>query len=135
MRRGPAGGGWGRDSVTPIHGPKTLLCMARSLEYRTVLSAISSLEIALSLFSREAVHFLLEEGFITQEVHDDVLDPRSILNCDQKAGKLVTGIRNKVKLYPQSYYTLINHLRQSGRECEGIVNILDSKYAQHAEGD
>lgn len=113
----------------------TLSCMARSLEFRTVLSAISSLETALSLFSRDTVHFLLEEGFITQEVHDDVLDPKSMLNRDDKAGKLVTGIRNKVKLHPQRYYTLINHLRQSGRECEGIVNILDSKYAQHAEGN
>lgn len=109
--------------------------MVGSLEYRTVLSAISSLEIALKSVNRDTVHFLLEEGFITHEVHDDVLDPRSILNNDQKAGKLVTGIRNQVELHPQSYYTLIHHFRQSGRGCEGIVNILDSKYGQHAEGE
>lgn len=108
--------------------------MAGSVEYRTVLGTSTSIETALRSVDSNIVHLLLEEGFITEEVHDDVLEPRSMLNGHQKARKLVTGIRNKVELSPQSYHTLISHLSQCGKQYESIVSILESKYSELAEG-
>ena len=74
------------------------------------------------------MHFLHNEGFITQEVHDDVLNPRSMLSSHQKAGQLVTGIRNKVELSAQSYFILLDYLRLGGNQYENIVSILDNEY-------
>ena len=91
---------------------------------------IKPLEIALRAFDAEVVHFLHQEGFITQEVHDDVLSPRSMLNGHQKSRELVTGIRNKVELSAQSYHTLVHHLRQSGKQHANLVGILDREYNQ-----
>ncbi len=98
-----------------------------SREYRTVVSCTTQLETALFRSDRAIVHFLHQKGFITQEVHDEVLNPR-LLNEHQKAGELVTGIRNKVKLSAQDYHTLLNHLHQSGKHYEGIVGILEREY-------
>lgn len=58
--------------------------MDKSLEYSTVEKCIKPLELALPPSG---------EGFITQEVHDDVLNPRSMLTDRQKAGELVIGTR------------------------------------------
>ena len=104
-----------------------------SCEYRTVVSCTKPLETALRALDRDMVHFLHQEGFITQEVHDDVMNPRSMLNSHQKAGELVTGIRNKVELSAQNYHTLVHHLRQSGKQCESLVGILDSEYSRQQQ--
>ena len=94
------------------------------------MSCTQPLETALRAFDRDIVHFLHREGFITQEVHDDVLSPRSMLNGHQKAGELVTGIRNRVELSAQHYHTLVDHLRQSGKQYESLVGILDREYSR-----
>ena len=99
-------------------------------EFRTVVSCTEQLETALRSIDRDIVHVLHREGFITQEVCDDVLNPRSMLNDHQKAGALVTGIRNKVELSAQNYHTLVNHLRQSGKQYGSIVDILDREYGR-----
>ncbi len=104
----------------------------KSFEYRTVVSCTKQLETALLRSDRDIVHFLHQEGFITQEVHDEVLNPR-LLNEHQKAGELVTGIRNKVKLSAQDYHTLLNHLRQSGKHYKGIVSILEREYGRQEQ--
>ncbi len=100
----------------------------KSYEYRTVVSCTKQLETALLRSDRAIVHFLHQEGFITQEVHDEVLKPRSMWTGHQKAGELVTGIWNRVKLSAQDYHTLLNHLRQSGKHYKGIVGILEREY-------
>ena len=76
------------------------------------------------------MHFLHREGFITNEVHDEVLKARSMWTDHQKAGELVTGIRNKVEVSAQNYHTFLNHLRQSGKQYESVVNILDEEYSR-----
>ena len=108
--------------------------MAQSEEYKTVVSCEKQLEIALRATDRPLVHFLCVKGFITQEVHDDVLDARSKLNSHQKARKLVTGIRDRVKLSAQCYHTLLNHLHQGGRQYVAIVCILDQEYSRLGQG-
>ncbi len=97
------------------------------------MSCANELETALRSIEREIVHFLHREGFITQEVHDDVLNPRSLLTDDQKAGVLVTGIRNRVELSAGSYHTLLNHLRQRGKHYASIVGILDEEYGRQKQ--
>ena len=100
--------------------------MSDSEEYRTVVKCTKQLEIALQS-DRDIAHFLHQEGFVTEEVYDDVLNPRSTLTDHQKAGKLVTAIRNKVELSAQDYHTFVNHLRNN-KINKTIVMILDEEY-------
>lgn len=79
---------------------------------------------------RDIVYFLNYEGFITQEVCDDVLNARSLLTSAQKAGQLVTGVRNRVSLSPQGYHILVEHLGQNKRRYGSIVDILEREYAR-----
>ena len=53
----------------------------------------------------------------------------------QKAGALVTGIRNKVQLNPQGYHTLLKYLRARKRKkyYESIVKILDEEYSRQKQ--
>ncbi len=106
--------------------------MSESCEYRTVESCIEQLETALFKSDSDIVHFLRREGFISKVVHGEVLNPR-LLNDHQKAGELVTGIGNEVKLSAQKYHTLLNHLRQSGKYYKSIVNILDKEYSRQQQ--
>ncbi len=92
------------------------------------MSCTKPLETALRALDGDIVHFLYQKGFITQEVHDDVLNPRSMLNAHQKAGELVTGIRNKVELSAQNFHTLVDYLRQRGKQYESLVDTLDREY-------
>ena len=110
-----------------------MICLS-SREYRTIVSCTQLLETAFKPPDRNIVHFLHREGFVTQEVHDDVLNPRSILNDHQKAGELVAGIRSQVKLSAKKYHKLINFLRDTGKQCESIVEILDKEYKQQEQG-
>lgn len=104
--------------------------MSESCEYRTVATCIKQLEVAFRSIDRDLVHFLHQEGFITQAVHDEVLNPTSMWTIYHKTGQLVTGIRNKVELRVESYRTLLKYLRERGKHYEGIVNILDEAYKQ-----
>ena len=63
--------------------------MSDSPELKAVRRCTSHLETALKGFDRELVHFLKGEGFFTEEVHDDLLNPRSMLTDAQRAGELV----------------------------------------------
>ena len=100
----------------------------KSRELTTVSKCSPQLETALARLDRDLVHFLKDKGFITQDVCDDVLDPRSMLSTTQKAHELVTGIRRQVELGPGSYHTLVDRLRAGGALYSGIVKILDEEY-------
>ena len=104
-----------------------LTSMESSLEYRAITNCARYLEIALQS-DRDIVHFLNLEGFITQEVCDDVLNPRPRLTERQNAGQLVTGIRNAVLLSPRHYSTLLSYFRADRARYGGIVDILDREY-------
>ena len=77
---------------------------------------------------RQIVHFLYREGFIHQNLRDDVMNPRSMLDEHEKAGVLVTRIMDRVKLSAHNYHTLLEHLRQRGKSYESIVKILNREY-------
>lgn len=102
--------------------------MAESREFLTVLNCSKSLETALQS-DRDVVHFLHREGFILGDMCDDLLNPRSLLTAAEKAGLLVTSIRNRVKLGAQKYHRLVEYLGQNRRKYGNIVDILEREYA------
>ena len=101
--------------------------MAETTEFLTLINCTGKLEIALQS-DRELAQFLNSEGFITDEVYTDVSSATSMQTPLQKAGTLVACIKNKVKLNPKRYHTLVRHLRQNKRKYEDIVSILDEEY-------
>ena len=73
-----------------------------SPELMVIKECTPDLETALSVLERGFVHFLAQEGFITDEVSERVLDPQSMLSGKQRAGLLVKGIKRRVKLDAKS---------------------------------
>ena len=98
------------------------------MEAQTIVNCAKYLEIAFQGLDRDLVHYLHREGFISQEVYDEVLYPRSMLSQAQKAGQLVTGIRTKVSLSPQHYLKFVDRLRSRRQRFGGIVDILEREY-------
>ena len=70
------------------------------------------------------MHFLRDEGFVTDNVHDDILTPRSTLTEAERAGELVKWIKNRVKQDPRSFHLLLNYFRQRGALYKPIVSEL-----------
>ena len=101
--------------------------MAESTEYLTLLNCTGKLEIALQS-DRELAQFLNQEGFITDEVYTDVTNTTSVQTAVQKAGTLISCIKNKVKLNSSRYHRFVYYLRQNKRRYEDIVSILDKEY-------
>ncbi len=46
---------------------------------------------------------------------------------DEKAGLLVTGIKDKVELNPKNYHKFVEHLRQNRRLYRDIMEILNDE--------
>lgn len=69
--------------------------MSDSPELETVKNCTSHLETALKVLDRELVHFLRDEGFTSDDAHDDLLNPHSTLTEAERAGELVKWIKNK----------------------------------------
>jgi hypothetical protein len=102
-------------------------------ELKTLEKCTPQLETAFKEVERDLVHFLLDECFISSDVHDEVLEPRTLLNKSEKAGKLVKSIKNRVKQDPSSYHTLIDELKRRGRRCDPIVKILEEEYNKQSK--
>ena len=108
------------------------MVMAVSREFLTIKQCSASLETALQS-DRNIVYYLNRKGFITDEMFQDLVNPRSMLSASQKAGQLVVRIRNRVKLSPKDYHKLVAHLRQSGKQYSSIMEILDREYSRLGE--
>lgn len=110
--------------------------MAHQIELNTLEKCTSQLETALRGLERELVHFLKDECFILEDVRDDVLDARSMLDKADKAGELVKWIKNRVKQDPESYYTLVDRLKQGGKLYAPIVRKLEEEHRrQETQGE
>ncbi len=96
-------------------------------EYKTILHCTEELKIALES-DRDILNFLNREGFIKPNIYEDVNNPDSSLSTSEKAGLLVTGIKNKVKLNPKNYHKLMRHFHQDRRLYGDIADILDEEY-------
>ena len=100
------------------------------IEIKTLDNNVVQLETVLSGLERELVHFLNREEFITDSVCNKVLDPRSSLDEDEKAGELVKGIKKRVKQDSASYYTFLNELKRHGKRYQPIISKLEAEYAK-----
>ncbi len=96
-------------------------------EYKTILQCTEELEIALES-DKAILNFLDREGFIKPNIYEDVNNPKSLLSASEKAGLLVTGIKNKVKLNSKNYHKLMRHFHQDRRMYGDIADILDEEY-------
>ena len=103
--------------------------MEESKEYSTIVKCSRKLEIALKS-DRNIALFLLQQGFITQERYDEVINPKSNLTDAEKASMLVTAIRDRVELNPRNYHKVVDHLHQNIIRYGDIVEILDQQYHQ-----
>ena len=103
-----------------------------SPDLRTLKACTPQLETALKGLDSGLVHFLNQEGFISDHVVDDVLNPQSMLTEADKAGELVKWIKNRVKKDPPSYHELLERLKQSDNLYKPIVKILEAEYARQS---
>jgi hypothetical protein len=103
-----------------------------SLELRTLKACTSQLETALEGLDKDLVHFLNQEGFINDVVHNHILSPVTLLRADQKAGELAKWIIHRVKQHPPSYHVFLGRLKLSGKVYEPIVGILEAEFAKQA---
>ncbi len=95
-----------------------------SKEYATLVSCTDRLEIAFT-GDRDILHFLEQEGY---NIPDDVSNPKSMLSDRQKAGLVVTAIKNKVSLNSRNYQKLLDHFHCNERVYGDIITILEQAY-------
>ena len=96
-------------------------------EYITLVNCTAKLNITLRS-DDTILHFLDREGFIKPNIYEDINYPKSLLSAREKAGLLVTGIKDKVELNPKNYHTLMRYFREDRRMYGDIADILDEEY-------
>ena len=107
--------------------------MEDSVEFKTVKKCTVWLETALKGLDRNMVDFLYQNGFITDDVCDQVLNRVTLLSAADKAHELVKGIKNRVKQDKGSYFVLVGGLTQGGVLYQPILNILTEEYQRQQQ--
>ena len=100
-----------------------------TVEYCTI-----QLETALLGLGRDLVHFLCQNGFISDEVRGYVLNPVSVFSEAPKAGEVVRWIKNRIKQDQASYHVLMGKLQQCGKRYQPIINRLETTRQQLPQG-
>ena len=85
---------------------------------------MDKLEIAFT-GDRDILHFLEQEGY---NIPDDVSNPKSMLSPQEKAGLVVTAIKDKVSLNSRNYQKLLDHFHSNERVYGDIITILEQAY-------
>ena len=99
--------------------------MCDSIELKIVKQCTSELEGAGLERDRALIHFLNREAFMNDKEHENILDPRSMLREDQKAGEIVKWIKHRVQQDPSSYHKLICQLSACEQRYQPIVKKLE----------
>lgn len=97
------------------------------MEYLTVLHCMGKLELAFK-GDRDLATFLLQEGVISKDTYDDVMNPRSTLTTVQKAGELLRELMDAIKMNCQKYHSFMGRFRENPRAYKDIVDILDEEF-------
>lgn len=105
-----------------------------SVEYLTVLKCMGKLELTFK-GDRDLARFLLQEGFISNDTYDDVLNSRSNLTEVQRAGKLLGGLMVSIKMNHQKYHKFVDCLRGNPRIYADIVYILDKEFCRGKDAE
>ncbi len=93
-------------------------------EYSTLAICTDMLEIALT-GDRDILHFLEQEGY---NIPDDVSNSKSMLSDQEKAGLVVTAIKDKVSLNSRNYQKLLDHFHFNERVYGDIITVLEQAY-------
>jgi hypothetical protein len=111
------------------------LCIekAESTESRTLDNCTTSLETAFTGMEKEFVHFLQGEGFITEMVHNKILNPVTVLTEEDKAGEVVKWIKKRVKQDYRSYLVLLSHMTRYENRYRPILNTLGNEYVKQCK--
>lgn len=107
--------------------------MDDSIELTIIKKCMTNLEVALlsAHVDRNLVHFLNHEGFLPENIHDELLKPASLLNDAQKAGELVKWIKNRVQQDSSSYHVLVAELKKHGKCYHPILELLENEYSKY----
>ena len=104
-----------------------------NLELETIKKCSAKLALALRDIGADFIYFLNNEGFITDDDVNSILNPVSVLTAAQKAQELVRLIKESVELSPESYGVLIAELKHRGRRCKAIVRLLGEEYTKQKQ--
>jgi hypothetical protein len=110
-----------------------MAAVSGSPELRTLKECTPQLETALKGLESGLVYFLNCEGFLLDEVTENILNPENRLTDVQKARQLVTWIKLRVRLDPPSYHVLLGRLKEDGKRYEPIVGILEAEYLKQTQ--
>jgi hypothetical protein len=97
-------------------------------ELKALRRCATQLDAALEVMDQDLVHFLRDEGFITNNAHNEVLSPQSVLTEAQRAGVLAKGIDNRVRQDSKSFHILLDRFKQSGVLFKPISKTLMDEY-------
>lgn len=104
--------------------------MADSAELNTIVSCTAELEAALRGVDNDLVHFLHDEGFISEDIHDHILYPGSILD---EGEDLVMLIRSRVEQDPMCYHVLVQYFMAHGEPYQAILGTLGAVFMTQRE--
>ena len=94
----------------------------------SVKKCTPTLEKAFKGYDRNLVQFLVQAGFITPSLSEDVLNLKSMLSKSDKAGMLVDAIKDAVDLEDERFHTLVNKLNKCGAFYAPVVKALKREY-------
>ena len=97
-----------------------------SVEYRTFLNCTDKLALFLKKHMRDLALFLLQEGFILPVKYEEVSSSK--LTDNEKADRLLSCIRDEIKMSSKKYHQLVDQLRNNRERYSAIVNILDEEF-------
>ncbi len=109
------------------HITSSLLTMS-SREYKTIVRCASQFATALHS-NGDIPHHLHVDGFLTKEIYDNVIDPKSRLSASEKACEVVSGIRRRVDQSPTDFHKLIGYLRENESRYRDILKLLEETYS------
>ena len=100
------------------------------MEVKALKRCTPDLEAALKGLDPNLVHFLREEGFITDHMHEEILNRKSPFSDTNKASELVKWIKNRVEQDSESYHDLLRWLKDAGKFYRPIVKKLEAECAE-----
>ncbi len=98
--------------------------MMAEFEYATLDSCTDRLETALT-GDPDILHFLEQEGY---NIPEDISNPKSMLSPQEKAGLVVTAIKDKVSLNSRNYQKLLDHFHSNETVYGDIITVLEQAY-------
>ncbi len=94
-------------------------------EYEAIRSNASDIEMALTDNCGLIIEELNTAGLLKYDTYDLVKNPRSNLTPREKAGCVLTSVRDKVSLYPRHYHTFMDILRKNPLYFQDILEKLE----------